>query len=174
MKYPVRLTINGQEYRKDVEARTLLAHFLRDEARLTGTHIGCETSLCGACTVLLDGKTVKSCTRLAVQSDGASVVTIEGLSAEARASGIATESGLHPVQEGFCQCHGLQCGFCTPGMILVGKELLERNRDPSEEEIRSGIDGNLCRCTGYQHIIEALRFAAGTLGHAGAEKETAK
>jgi carbon-monoxide dehydrogenase small subunit len=173
MKYPVRLTVNGREYRKDVEARTLLVHFLRDEARLTGTHIGCETSICGACTVLLDGKTVKSCTRLAVQADGASVVTIEGLAPEARASGMGTESGLHPIQEAFCQCHGLQCGFCTPGMILVGKELLERNSDPSETEIRSGIEGNLCRCTGYQHIVEALRSAARELGRTGAEKETA-
>src|SRR5262245_9652543 len=124
MKYPVSFTVNGQECRREVEARMLLVHFIRDELGLTGTHIGCETSLCGACTVLLDGKAIKSCTRLAVQADGASITTIEGLAVEAQAKGISTENGFHPIQEAFWEKHGLQCGFCTPGMILAAKQLL--------------------------------------------------
>jgi carbon-monoxide dehydrogenase small subunit len=163
LQYPVMVTVNGREYRRETEARTLLVHFLREELGLTGTHIGCETSICGACTVLLDGKAVKACTRLAVQADGASILTIEGLAAAARQAGIAGESGLHPLQEGFWERHGLQCGFCTPGMILAAKELLDRVPDPSEAEVRHALDGNLCRCTGYQHIIEAVRQAARAL-----------
>jgi carbon-monoxide dehydrogenase small subunit len=148
----VTLNVNGREVRREVEPRTLLVHFLRDTLGLTGTHIGCETSVCGACTVLLDGRAVKSCTMLAVQCDGAAVTTIEGL---ARAGG-----ELHPVQNGFWECHGLQCGFCTPGMILAAVDLLDRNPAPSEAEIRRGLEGNLCRCTGYQHIVVAVRHAA--------------
>ncbi len=168
MKYPVAVTVNGREQRREVEARTLLVHFLRDDLGLTGTHIGCETSICGACTVLLDGKAVKSCTRLAVQVDGASIVTIEGLAEEAGRAGLTTPDGLHPVQQGFWERHGLQCGFCTPGMILAAKQLLDVCPKPSEEEIRRAIEGNLCRCTGYQHIIEAVRHAAGLLAPAPA------
>jgi carbon-monoxide dehydrogenase small subunit len=160
MKYPVSLTVNGQECCREVEARMLLVHFLREELGLTGTHIGCETSLCGACTVLLDGKAIKSCTRLAVQVDGASITTIEGLAAEAQEQGISSENGLHPVQEAFWEKHGLQCGFCTPGMILAAKQLLDLKPSPSKEEIRHGLEGNLCRCTGYQHIVEAVEHAA--------------
>ncbi|NOT60085.1 MAG: (2Fe-2S)-binding protein [Acidobacteria bacterium] len=145
------LTINGQPHAADVEPRLLLVHHLRDNAGLTGTHIGCETSLCGACTVLLDGEPVKSCCLLAVQAEGANITTIEGL---------ATNGELHPVQEGFWECHGLQCGYCTPGMILASVGLLKDNPHPSEAEIRHGLEGNLCRCTGYQHIVEAVKFAA--------------
>ncbi|MAE04874.1 MAG: (2Fe-2S)-binding protein [Nitrospinota bacterium] len=136
----------------EVEPRTLLVHLLRDHARLTGAHVACETSVCGACTVLLDGQAVKSCTVLAVQANGCEVTTIEGL---------AEEGKLHPIQEQFWEKHGLQCGFCTSGMILTAYQLLERNPDPSEEEIRRGIDGNICRCTGYQHIVDAIQAAAG-------------
>lgn len=147
----VEITINGEDHVHDVEPRTLLVHLIRDVVGLTGTHIGCETSLCGACTVMLNGEAVKSCTILAVQADGQEVTTIEGL---------ANDGELHPVQEGFWECHGLQCGFCTPGMILSATQLLERNRKPTEAEIRKGIEGNLCRCTGYQHIIDAVQYAA--------------
>jgi carbon-monoxide dehydrogenase small subunit len=147
----IRLTVNGVLRQSDVEPRMLLVHYLREILGLTGTHIGCETTLCGACTVLLDGAAVKSCTVLAVQADGSSVTTIEGLS---------KDDVLHPMQEGFWEEHGLQCGFCTPGMILVGTQLLERLPDPSVEEIRHGIEGNLCRCTGYQHIVQAIQYAA--------------
>jgi len=147
----IQVTINGTRYRHEVEPRLLLVHYLRDVVGLTGTHIGCETSLCGACTVLLNGAAVKSCTLFAVQADGAEITTIEGLAEDGR---------LHPIQEGFWQKHGLQCGYCTPGMILAAYQLLSRVPDPSEEEIRHGIEGNLCRCTGYQHIIEAIRYAA--------------
>jgi aerobic carbon-monoxide dehydrogenase small subunit len=147
----VQVTVNGERRESVVEARTLLVHWLRDELGLTGTHIGCDTTNCGACTVHLDGESVKSCTVLAVQADGAEVTTIEGL---------APESGLHPLQDAFWEKHGLQCGFCTPGMIMAAADLLRRNPHPSDEEIRHGLEGNLCRCTGYQNIIEAVKAAA--------------
>ncbi len=150
MKKNVRIVINGAEHHAEVEPRLLLVHFLREVAGLTGTHIGCETSLCGACTVLLDGMAVKSCTLLAVQADGRSVTTIEGLAQE----------NLHPIQEAFWEEHGLQCGYCTPGMILCAHDLLQQNASPTEEEIRDGIGGNLCRCTGYQHIVNAVKAAS--------------
>jgi carbon-monoxide dehydrogenase small subunit len=145
------LTINNQQREDEVEPRMLLVHYLRDVAGLTGTHVGCETSLCGACTVLIDGNAVKSCTVLAVQTDGAKVTTVEGL---------AQDGQLHPVQEGFWEEHGLQCGYCTPGMIMASVDLLSRNPNPSEAEIRHALEGNLCRCTGYQHIIKAVQYAA--------------
>jgi aerobic carbon-monoxide dehydrogenase small subunit len=147
----INLSINGQAHEADVEPRLLLVHFLRDVAGLTGTHIGCETSICGACTVLLNGEAVKSCTLLAVQADGDAVITIEGL---------AQDGQLHPVQEGFWECHGLQCGYCTPGMIMASCALLKANPTPSETEIRHGLEGNICRCTGYQNIVEAVKYAA--------------
>jgi aerobic carbon-monoxide dehydrogenase small subunit len=147
----VNLTINGEHRSDDVEARLLLVHYIRDVVGLTGTHVGCETSLCGACTVLVDGKAVKSCTILAVQADTSQVTTIEGL---------ALNGKLHPIQEGFWEEHGLQCGYCTPGMIMATVDLLRRNLDPSEAEIRHALEGNLCRCTGYQHIIKAVQHAA--------------
>ncbi len=147
----LKLTINNQQRDDDVEPRMLLVHYLRDIAGLTGTHVGCETSLCGACTVLVDGNAVKSCTMLAVQADGSKVTTIEGL---------AHDGQLHPVQEGFWEEHGLQCGYCTPGMIMASVDLLSRNSNPSEAEIRHALEGNLCRCTGYQHIIKAVQYAA--------------
>ena len=145
------LTINGEPREDDVDPRTLLVHYIRDVAGLTGTHVGCETSLCGACTIHLNGQAVKSCTILAVQAEGAQLTTIEGL---------ATEGGLHPLQEGFWEEHGLQCGYCTPGMIMASAELLKRTQNPSEAEIREALEGNLCRCTGYQHIINAIQHAA--------------
>jgi carbon-monoxide dehydrogenase small subunit len=151
MKMPVRLRVNGRDYQHEIEPRVLLVHFLRDVCGLTGTHIGCETSICGACTILVDGKAVKSCTMFAVQADGADITTIEGL---------ARDGKLHPVQEGFWECHGAQCGYCTPGMILSGVQLLQRNPKPSRDEICHGIYGNLCRCTGYSHIIDAIDYAA--------------
>ena len=151
MKQTISLRINGKPYVHDVEPRLLLVHYLREVAGLTGPHIGCETSLCGACTVAVDGKVIKSCTMFAVQADGSDVLTIEGL---------AANGPLHSVQEAFWNEHGLQCGFCTPGMIMASRELLERNPSPTEAEIRHGIDGNLCRCTGYQHIINAVQAAA--------------
>jgi aerobic carbon-monoxide dehydrogenase small subunit len=147
----ISVRVNGAGYVRDVEPRLLLVQFLREGCGLTGTHVGCETSLCGACTVLVDGQAVKSCTVLAVQADGADVTTIEGL---------AKDGALHPVQQGFWECHGLQCGFCTPGMIMAGVQLLDRNAKPSREEICRGLDGNLCRCTGYSHIIDAIAHAA--------------
>jgi len=164
MSAEIQLRINGKSITTKVEPRLLLVHYLRDEAGLTGTHIGCETSICGACTVLLDGKAVKSCTMLAVQADGSDVTTIEGLAGTWNGNG-GDKSGagapkLHPVQEGFWECHGLQCGYCTPGMILSAVELLRTNPDPSEGEIRDGISGNLCRCTGYQHIVQSVQYAA--------------
>ena len=146
----VSMTVNGREVSGDVEPRTLLVHFLREDQRLTGTHVGCETGYCGACTVHLDGKAVKSCTILAVQVDGANIMTIEGL---------ASNGNLHPVQEGFWERHGLQCGFCTPGMIVAAVSLLEDNANPTEDEIRHGIEGNLCRCTGYHNIVRAVEYA---------------
>jgi carbon-monoxide dehydrogenase small subunit len=151
MKKPIMVTVNGKTYRDEVEPRLLLVHYLRDVLGLTGTHVGCETSICGACTVLMDGQAVKSCTVLAVQADGSSITTIEGM---------ARDGQLHPIQEGFWEHHGLQCGYCTPGMIMVAAQMLERNPNPTDEEIRHGLEGNLCRCTGYQHIVEAIRYAA--------------
>jgi carbon-monoxide dehydrogenase small subunit len=147
----IRVTVNGKSYQREVEPRTLLVHFLREDLGLTGTNVGCETSLCGACTVLVDGESVKSCTQLAVQADGASITTIEGL---------ANGAQLHPIQQAFWEKHGLQCGYCTPGMILSASYLLAHNPDPTEAEIREGLKGNLCRCTGYHNIVEAVRYAA--------------
>jgi carbon-monoxide dehydrogenase small subunit len=149
----IKLTVNGNPVEAQVEARTLLIHFLRETLSLTGAHIGCETSHCGACTVDLDGRSVKSCTVLAVQADGGEVLTVEGLGA----------GGLHPLQDAFVEEHGLQCGYCTPGMLVRGYRLLQDNPDPSDEEIRQGIAGNLCRCTGYQNIVKAVRSAADQL-----------
>jgi aerobic carbon-monoxide dehydrogenase small subunit len=151
----ISLTINGKSYTKDAEPRLLLIHFLRDTIGLTGSHVGCETSLCGACTVELDGKAVKSCTMFAVQADGADITTIEGL---------AVDGKLHAMQEAFWNEHGLQCGFCTPGMIMTCKQIIDRNPMPTETEIRHGIEGNLCRCTGYQHIVNAVKAAAAAAG----------
>jgi len=147
----IALEVNGGRHESDVEPRTLLVHHLRDGMGLTGTHVGCETGLCGACTVLLDGAAVKSCMVLAVQASGRSVTTVEGL---------ARDGELDAVQEGFRECHALQCGFCTPGMIIAAHAILDRTPDPTEEQIRAGLEGNLCRCTGYQHIVEAVQFAA--------------
>lgn len=145
------MTVNGRSVGAEVEPRTLLVHFLREQLNLTGTHVGCETGYCGACTVMVDGSTVKSCTMLAVQAEGASITTIEGL---------AQNGQLHPVQEGFWERHGLQCGYCTPGMIMSAVGLLEANPNPTEDEIRHGIEGNLCRCTGYHNIVKAIEYAA--------------
>jgi len=147
----VAITVNGKRRKAQVEPRTLLVHFLREHLNLTGTHIGCDTTQCGACTILLDGQAVKSCTVFAVQADGCEVTTIEGL---------ATNGELHAMQKGFWEEHGLQCGFCTPGMIMAGVHLLNQNPTPSERQIREGISGNLCRCTGYQHIVNAIQHAA--------------
>jgi carbon-monoxide dehydrogenase small subunit len=152
---PVSITVNGKVRKAHVEPRLLLAHFLREQLNLTGTHIGCDTSQCGACTVLIDGRSAKSCTVFAVQADGSKITTIEGL---------AKDGQLHPLQEGFWEEHGLQCGYCTPGMIMTAAQLLDRNADPSREEICHGLEGNLCRCTGYQHIIEAVQYAAKKAG----------
>ncbi|MBP6822409.1 MAG: (2Fe-2S)-binding protein [Acidobacteria bacterium] len=150
----VSLSINGTKCEADVEPRLLLVHLIRDVVGLTGTHIGCETSICGACTVMINGQTTKSCCILAVQADGAEITTIEGL---------AQDGQLHPVQEGFWEKHGLQCGYCTPGMILAACGLLKENPNPTEDEIRHGIEGNLCRCTGYQNIVESVKYAADKL-----------
>ena len=147
----VSVTVNGKRYQHDVEPRTLLVHYLRDTLGLTGTHIGCDTSQCGACTVILDGRAVKSCTLFAVQASGSEVLTIEGL---------AKDGELHPIQEGFWEEHGLQCGFCTPGMILAAHQILERYPKPTEEQIRHQLEGNLCRCTGYHNIVKAIQWAA--------------
>ena len=151
----IQVNINGKNYSHDVEPRLLLIHYLREVIGLTGPHVGCETSLCGACTVEMDGKAVKSCTMFAVQADGANVVTIEGLAADGK---------LHAMQEAFWNEHGLQCGFCTPGMIMASKQILDRNPNPTDEEIRHGLEGNICRCTGYQHIVNAVRAAAKAAG----------
>jgi carbon-monoxide dehydrogenase small subunit len=151
MKSPIRVRVNGVEHHSEVEPRLLLVHYLREILNLTGTHVGCETSICGACTVLIQGQAVKSCTLFAVQADGADITTIEGM---------ASDGHLNPVQEGFWEKHGLQCGFCTPGMVVTATELLDRNPRPSETDIRHGLEGNLCRCTGYQHIVEAVEYAA--------------
>ena len=155
MAVDIQVRVNGKEQQSRVEPRLLLVHYLRDTLGLTGTHVGCETSLCGACTVLMNGKAVKSCTVLAVQADAANITTIEGLSSQPEAV-----NGLHPVQEAFWEKHGLQCGYCTPGMILTATALLCGNPEPTEDEIRHALDGNLCRCTGYQHIVDAIQHAA--------------
>ncbi len=149
--HKINVTVNGEQKSGEADARTLLVHFIRENLSLTGTHIGCDTTSCGACTVLVNGTAVKSCTMFAVQADGAEVETVEG---------VAQDGELHPLQEGFWEKHGLQCGYCTPGMIMSAKALLAKNPDPSEEEIRWGISGNLCRCTGYNKIVEAVRYAA--------------
>ncbi len=148
----ISLTVNGAKVAREVEDRRLLIHFLREDLRLTGAHVGCDTSHCGACTVDMDGKSVKSCTVFAVQADGSDIRTIEGMA--------LADGSLHPLQEGFRMQHGLQCGFCTPGMIMRSYRLLQENPNPTEEEIRMGISGNLCRCTGYQNIVKAIRYAA--------------
>ena len=147
----VSMTVNGTTYKNDVEPRTLLVHYLREDLRLTGTHVGCDTSSCGACTIVVNGETVKSCTLLAVQCEGAEIKTIEGM---------ATNGKLHPIQESFKEKHGLQCGFCTPGIIMSSWQLLERNPNPSEDEIRHALEGNFCRCTGYHNIVNAVQDAA--------------
>jgi carbon-monoxide dehydrogenase small subunit len=149
--HSIKVTVNGTVHETSVESRLLLVHFLRDQLRLTGTHIGCDTTHCGACTVLVDGEPVKSCTVLAVQADGSEIRTVEGLEQDGK---------LHPIQEGFWQEHGLQCGFCTPGMMMAGVALLGRNANPSEADIRHAISGNLCRCTGYVNIVKSIQHAA--------------
>ena len=154
MAIPIQVTVNGQSHSHEVEPRLLLVQYLRDVLGLTGTHVGCDTSNCGACTIVVDGLAVKSCTLLAVQADGADITTIEGL---------AQNGELHPIQEGFHQEHGLQCGFCTPGMIMTAWQLLERNPSPSDDEIRHGLEGNYCRCTGYDNIVRSVKHAAGKL-----------
>ena len=156
MAYPVTVTVNGTKRRNQVDARLLLVHYLRETLGLTGTNIGCDTSQCGSCTVLMDGKAVKSCTVLTVQADGAKVTTIEGLA----------NGKLHPLQDAFWEKHGLQCGFCTPGMILTACDLLQNNPRPSDAEIRAGLEGNLCRCTGYQNIVAAVKDAASRMAKA--------
>jgi aerobic carbon-monoxide dehydrogenase small subunit len=150
-RHHIQLTVNGAAHEADVDSRLLLVHLLREVFRLTGTHIGCDTTHCGACTILLDGTPVKSCTVLAVQADGRKVATVEGLEKDGK---------LHPLQEGFWEMHGLQCGYCTPGMMMTSLALLERNKSPSELEIRQAISGNLCRCTGYVNIVKAVQYAA--------------
>ncbi len=152
--HAMRVTVNGTPHEAEVESRLLLVHLLRDVLRLTGTHIGCDTTHCGACTVLLDGEPVKSCTVLAVQADGAEITTVEGLEQDGQ---------LHPIQEGFWEEHGLQCGYCTPGMMMTGYALLKRNPTPTEDEIRHAISGNLCRCTGYVNIVKSIQYAAAKL-----------
>lgn len=162
MSIRITLTINGQKYSHKVEPRLLLVHYLRDTLRLTGTHVGCDTSSCGACTILMNGKATKSCTILAVQADKTKITTIEGL---------AVNGEMHPLQEGFKECHGLQCGFCTPGMIMTVADLLQHNRKPSEEEIRVALEGNFCRCTGYHNIVKSVQYAAEKMS---AKKKTKK
>jgi len=157
----IRLSVNGATHEDAVEARLLLVHYLRDTLGLTGTHVGCDTSQCGACTVLLDGKSVKACTVLAVQADGAEVTTIEGL---------ARDGTMHPVQEAFHQEHGLQCGFCTPGMVMAAIDLLRQTPHPTDEQIRTGLEGNLCRCTGYHNIVKAVKSAAEKMSEAVPEQ----
>ena len=147
----ISITVNGTQHTSDVEPRQLLVEYIRDSLNLTGTHVGCDTSGCGACTVILNGSAVKSCTIFAVQADGGEVTTVEGL---------ASNGDLHPIQEGFWEMHGLQCGFCTPGMIMSSVDLLAKNPSPSEEEIRNGLSGNFCRCTGYHNIVKAVQYAA--------------
>ncbi|HYU18007.1 MAG TPA: (2Fe-2S)-binding protein [Chloroflexota bacterium] len=156
------MAVNGKSYEHDVEPRLLLVHYIRDVLQLTGTHVGCDTSQCGACTIIMNGMAVKSCTVLAVQADGADIMTIEGL---------AKDGELHPIQMGFWEEHGLQCGFCTPGMIMTSYDLLKNNPSPSEEEIRKGIEGNLCRCTGYQNIVKAIQYAAREMAGSGSSRQ---
>ena len=158
-KESIRVRVNGRDREAEVEPRLLLVHFIREVLGLTGTHVGCDTSHCGACTVVLNGKTVKSCTAFAVQADGGELLTVEGLMKDGK---------LHPLQEGFKEEHGLQCGFCTPGMLMSSYALLQKNGQPSEEEIRWGISGNLCRCTGYQNIVKAVQYAAAKAGQGAA------
>jgi carbon-monoxide dehydrogenase small subunit len=158
VRFPISITLNGRSYQREVEPRYLLVHLIRDLGGVTGTKIGCDTSQCGACTVLLDGVAVKSCTTLAVQADEASITTIEGL---------APDNRLHPLQEAFWNKHGLQCGYCTPGMILAAHELLRTNPNATDEQIRHGLEGNVCRCTGYQNIVRAVREAADAMGRKG-------
>jgi carbon-monoxide dehydrogenase small subunit len=155
----IKVNINGIEHSAEIEPRLLLVHFLRENLRLTGTHIGCDTSHCGACTVVLDGKPVKSCTVFAVQADGRSIMTVEGLEEDGK---------MHPLQDGFFQEHGLQCGYCTPGMLMTGYAFLKENSDPSDDEIRHAISGNLCRCTGYVNIVKAYQYAAQKMREGGA------
>jgi carbon-monoxide dehydrogenase small subunit len=152
--HTIRVTVNGEEHEAEVESRLLLVHFVREVLRLTGTHIGCDTTHCGACTVLMDGQPVKSCTVLAVQADGRELMTVEGL---------AKNGEMHPLQEGFWEKHGLQCGYCTPGMLMTSYALLQDNPDPSEQDIRRAISGNLCRCTGYVNIVKSVQYAADKL-----------
>ena len=156
---PIKVNVNGVEHAMDIEPRLLLVHFLRETLRLTGTHIGCDTSHCGACTVVMDGRAVKSCTMFAVQADGRSITTVEGLEQDGK---------LHPLQDGFFQEHGLQCGYCTPGMLMTGIAFLKANTDPSDDEIRHAISGNLCRCTGYVNIVKAYQYAAQKMREGGA------
>jgi aerobic carbon-monoxide dehydrogenase small subunit len=151
VKHEITVTVNGTKHTSEVDSRTLLVHFIRDTLNLTGTHVGCDTSQCGACTLLMNGNAVKSCTVLAAQADGAEITTIEGL---------AQNGNLHPIQEGFWEEHGLQCGFCTPGMIMTSYDLLNRIPNPTDEQIRHNLEGNLCRCTGYQNIVKSVKFAA--------------
>jgi aerobic carbon-monoxide dehydrogenase small subunit len=162
MSMNISLTVNGVRYIHNVEPRLLLVHYLRDVLRLTGTHVGCDTSSCGACNILVNGKATKSCTLLAVQADNCVITTIEGL---------AKDGELHPLQEGFRECHGLQCGFCTPGMIMTSVDLLQRNPHPTEMEIREALEGNFCRCTGYHNIVKAIQYGAEKMA---AGKETKK
>ncbi|HJT27730.1 MAG TPA: (2Fe-2S)-binding protein [Pyrinomonadaceae bacterium] len=156
---PIKVTVNGVEHSTDIEPRLLLVHYLRETLRLTGTHIGCDTSHCGACTVVMDGRAVKSCTVFAVQADGRSITTVEGLEQDGQ---------LHPLQDGFFQEHGLQCGYCTPGMLMTGVAFLKSNNNPSDDEIRHAISGNLCRCTGYVNIVKAYQYAAQKMREGGA------
>ncbi len=156
---PIKVKVNGVEHSADIEPRLLLVHFLRETLRLTGTHIGCDTSHCGACTVVMDGRAIKSCTAFAVQADGRSITTVEGLEQDGK---------LHPLQDGFYQEHGLQCGYCTPGMLMTGIAFLETNNNPSDDEIRHAISGNLCRCTGYVNIVKAYQYAAQKMREGGA------
>ena len=156
---PIKVTVNGVEHNTDIEPRLLLVHYLRETLRLTGTHIGCDTSHCGACTVVMDGRAMKSCTVFAVQADGRSITTVEGLEQDGK---------LHPLQDGFFQEHGLQCGYCTPGMLMTGIAFLKENNNPSDDEIRHAISGNLCRCTGYVNIVKAYQYAAQKMRDGGA------
>ena len=156
---PIKVTVNGAEHSSEIEPRLLLVHYLRETLRLTGTHIGCDTSHCGACTVVMDGRAVKSCTVFAVQADGRSITTVEGLEQDGK---------LHPLQDGFFQEHGLQCGYCTPGMLMTGVVFLKSNNNPSDDEIRHAISGNLCRCTGYVNIVKAYQYAAQKMREGGA------
>ena len=158
-KVPIKVTVNGVEHSTEIEPRLLLVHFLRETLRLTGTHIGCDTSHCGACTVVMDGRALKSCTVFAVQADGRSITTVEGLEQDGK---------LHPLQDGFFQEHGLQCGYCTPGMLMTGYAFLKTNSEPSDDEIRHAISGNLCRCTGYVNIVKAYQYAAQKMREGGA------